>query len=118
MKWTLILLALGVARGIIFPDYRSELNIIIILFVTPIVISVLAFYWTAKYSQSKVLFFVVGLLAVYLSELIGVAVYGLSAGWHYVTDDLETHAVIYMTLAVQTVVYFVASGVTVFYQRS
>lgn len=40
-----------------------------------------------------------------LSELVGKAIYGYSTGWQNVTDDLETHAVIQMTVIVQTEVY-------------
>ena len=118
MKWILLLLAIGAGRGIIFPDYRFGPNAIIIPFVTPALIAALAFYWATKYAESKTLFFVVGLVAVYLSEMVGLIVYGWSAGWHYVTNDLETRAVAYLTLIVQTIVYIVSSGVAVASSRN
>lgn len=103
MKWIVALLTIGVLRGIIFPDYRFGPNIVIIPFVTPIVIGYLASYWSGKYSVSWL--GLIGYFSLLLSEIVGVAVYGYSTGWHNVTDDLETHAVIQMTVIVQTLVY-------------
>lgn len=118
MKWILFLLVIGIGRGIVFPDYRFGPNAIIIPFVTPALMAVLAFYWANRYSESKVLLLVVGMVAVYLSEIVGLIVYGWSAGWHYVTNDLETRAVLYLTLIVQTVVYIVSAGAAVASSRS
>ena len=103
MKWILALLTIGVFRGIVFPDYRFGPNIIIIPFLTPIVIGYLASFWSVKYSLPKLA--IVGYVSLLLSEVIGTAVYGYSTGWHNVTDDLVTHAVIQMTIIVQTIVY-------------
>lgn len=103
MKWILALLTIGIIRGVVFPDYRFGLNLVIIPFVTPIVIGYLASYWSVKYSVSKLA--IVGYVSVLLSQLVGTVVYGYSTGWNNVTDDLETYAVLKMTVIVQTGVY-------------
>lgn len=103
MKWILVLLTIGIIRGVVFPDYRFGPNLVIIPFVTPIVIGYLASYWSVKYSVPKLA--LVGYASVLLSQVVGTVVYGYSTGWHNVTDDLETHAVLQMTVIVQTGVY-------------
>lgn len=105
MKWILALLTIGLLRGIFFPDYRFDPNLIIIPFVTPIVIGYLASYWSVKYSVPKL--GISGYISLLLSQLVGTVVYGYSTGWHNVTDDLETQAVLQMTVMVQTGVYLV-----------
>ena len=86
-----------------FPDYRFGPNLVIIPFVTPIVVGYLASYWSVKYSIQRLA--VVGYVSLLVSQIVGTAVYGYSAGWDNVTDDLETHAVLQMTIIVQTGVY-------------
>ena len=105
MKWILALLTIGVIRGIVFPDYRFGPNLIFIPFITPIVIGYLTSYWSVKYSVPRLA--IVGYISLLLSELVGTAVYGYSTGWHNVTDDLVTHAVLQITVMVQTGVYLV-----------
>jgi hypothetical protein len=105
MKWIIALLTIGLFRGIFFPDYRFGPNLIIIPLVTPIVIGYLASYWSMKYCVSRLA--IVGYISLLLSQLVGTVVYGYSTGWQNVTNDLETLAVLQMTVIVQTVVYLV-----------
>ena len=107
MKWIALLLTLGVARGIVFPDYRFVPNLIIIPFFTPAGFAALSAYLAVVGKLNKSLAFACGLLAIYLSEIIGTVVYGYSVGWQYVTEDLETHAVIQATVLAQTIVYII-----------
>lgn len=109
MKWIILIVIVGVMRGILLPDYRWEPNIWLIPFATPVGLSALAVYLSTTKRLSKLLAFSTSLLSVYLSTVIGITVYGMSVGWEYVTEDIESQAVFGATIGVQTIVFIVAS---------
>jgi len=111
MKWIFLILMVGVVRGILLPDYRWQANIFLIPFLTPIVLSGLAVYLSKVGHLSKVAALSTSLFSVYLSTVIGVAVYGMSVGWQYVTEDIESQAVFIITMGVQTVTFIIATVV-------
>lgn len=114
MKWVPLILLIGIARGIVLPDYRWPPNIWLLPFITPIVLSTLAVYLFMTDRLGRLAAIVSSLLSVYLSTAIGVLVYGMSAGWQYVTDDTESKAVFCATIGVQTITYIVNTSLIYF----
>ncbi|MEI8616107.1 hypothetical protein P4S54_21590 [Shewanella sp. PP-He15 brown] len=114
MKWIALMLLIGIARGIVFPDYRWPPNIWLIPFITPMILSAFAVYLFMTARLGKLVAIVSSLLTVYLSTAIGVVVYGISVGWQYVTDDTESQAVFGATIVVQTITYIVTTSLIYF----
>jgi large-conductance mechanosensitive channel len=114
MKWITLILLIGIARGIVLPDYRWPPNIWLIPFITPIALSSLAVYLFMTDRLGKLAAIVSSLVSLYLSTAIGVLVYGMSAGWQYVTDDTESQAVFCATIGVQTITYIVTTSLIYF----
>jgi len=110
MKWILLILGIGLLRGIIFPDYRFGPNIIIIPFGMPLLMAGLIAYLVAKKHLRWPSSSMVGLGSVYLSTIVGIIVYGASVGWQYVTNDTESQAVFMATAGIQTVTYIIGLG--------
>ena len=117
MKWIIIIFGVGIIRGVLFPDYRFSANVIIIPFLMPLFLASLSTYLGVTKGLSLITMSIFGLLSVYLSTLIGIAVYGYSVGWRYVTDDGESQAVFAATLIAQTVIYLIALGVSLYIAR-
>lgn len=112
MKWILLIIGIGLFRGVVFPDYRFQPNIVIIPFGMPLLVAALSAYLGVTNRLSWLSSSIWGLLSVYLSTLIGVFVYGLSVGWQYVTDDTESQAVFMATIGIQTVTFLIGLGVS------
>ncbi len=112
MKWILLIIGIGIFRGIVFPDYRFSPNIIIIPFAMPLLIAVLVAYFGVTKRLSWLSSGGWGFSSVYLSTLIGIIFYGYSVGWQYVTNDTESQAVFMATAGIQTVTYFIGLGVS------
>jgi hypothetical protein len=106
-RWLLVFTAISLLRGLIFPDYRNDYALWVIPFITPAVCAIVAILaWltkklTLQWALSS------GFLAVLLSDVIGTIVYGMQAGWRYVTHDTETHAVLLLTLFIQIISFSV-----------
>ncbi len=108
------MLLIGIARGIVFPDYRWPPNIWLIPFITPMTLSAFAVYLFMTARLGKLVAIVSSLLSVYLSTAIGVVVYGISVGWQYVSDDTESQAVFGATIVLQTITYIVTTSLIYF----
>ena len=63
----------------------------------------MASYWSSKYSIVNLA--VVGFLALLVSDIVGILIYGYSTGWHNITEDFQTQAVLKVTVIVQVCVY-------------
>lgn len=118
MKWIIVITLLAIIRGVALPDYSWQPNIWLIPFVTPLVFAALATYISIKGYLNKLVIFPVSLLAIYISTVIGIIVYGSTSGWHYVFDDLESQAVFMATLGVQTITYLIAALAMLFAAKS
>ena len=105
------MMGIALIRGILFPDYRFEPNIILIPFGMPLLMAGIASYLVAKKHLKWLVSSLSGLVSVYVSTIIGIAVYGISVGWHYITDDTESQAVFMATIGIQTLTYLFALGV-------
>lgn len=103
--WIGLLLALGIIRGIFLSDYRFTPNIILIPFVTPCVFALLAAYLFSSRKLSTTKATIWGALAVYLSTIVGVLVYGNTAGWDYVMNDPMSRIFFTATMGIQTIFY-------------
>ena len=114
MKWTILILGIGILRGVIFPDYRFGPNIFIIPFGMPLLVVSIIAYLVAKKNLKWVSLSVTGLVSVYLSTGVGVIVYGASVGWQYVTNDTESQMVFMATLSFQTITYLIGLALSVF----
>jgi hypothetical protein len=112
MKWILLIIGIGILRGILFPDYRFQPNIVIIPFGLPLLLAALSAYLGATRRLSWLSASIWGLFSVYLSTLVGIFVYGMSVGWKYVIDDTESQAVFMATIGIQTVTFVLGLGVS------
>lgn len=106
-KLLLSLLILCIARGVAYPDYSLPFAVFVIPIIFPLVCSAIVSRAAHKHITTWKQSIAVGLLAVYLSEIIGVFVYGYSNGWQYITKDVVSQAIILGTIAVQTVVFLI-----------
>ncbi|QYJ97920.1 hypothetical protein K0J45_01305 [Shewanella alkalitolerans] len=109
MKWILLILLIGLIRGILLPDYRWAPNIWLIPFVTPVALSALAVYLASTKRLGKGIAITTSLLSLLMSTGIGVLVYGGAVGWQYVTEDTESQAVFLGTIGIQLITYIVAT---------
>ena len=112
MKWIILLISIGILRGIIFPDYGFSPNIFIIPFGMPLLIVLLAVYLSTTKRLSLVSSGLWGLFSIYISTLIGILVYGYTNGWQYVINDAESQTVFMATIGIQTITYLI--GLVVF----
>jgi hypothetical protein len=112
MKWILLIMGIGIFRGILFPDYRFQPNIVIIPFGLPLLLAALSAYLGATRRLSWLSVSIWGLFSVYLSTLVGIFVYGMSVGWKYVIDDTESQAVFMATIGIQTITFVLGLGVS------
>jgi len=95
MKWVILIISVGIFRGIIFPDYGFSPNIFIIPFGMPLLIVILITYLSTTKRLNWVSSSLWGLFSIYISTLIGVLIYGYTNGWGYIIDDTESQAVFY-----------------------
>tara|TARA_R110001599_G_scaffold109366_2_gene272910 strand:+ start:999 stop:1382 length:384 start_codon:yes stop_codon:yes gene_type:complete len=117
MKCILLTITIGIIRGVLFPDYRFGPNIIIIPFVFPALMACYVTYMVVKQKVSALSLSFWGFVSVLLSTGIGIVVYGLSVGWHYVTEDTESQAVFMATVMVQSVVYLIGLALCYFFAK-
>lgn len=108
---------IGFIRGILFPDYRFGPNIFIIPFVFPALMACFVTYMVVMQKESVLSLRFWGFVSVLLSTGIGIVVYGLSVGWHYVTEDTESQAVFMATVMVQSVVYLIGLAICYFFAK-
>jgi len=106
-KLLLLLFILCLARGVAYADYSRPFAAFVIPIIFPLVCSAIVSQAAHKQIATWKQLIAVGLLAVYLSEIFGVFVYGYSNGWHYITEDVVSQAIIIGTFAVQTVVFLI-----------
>jgi hypothetical protein len=97
MKWILLIIGIGILRGILFPDYRFQPNIVIIPFGLPLLLAALSAYLGATRRLSWLSASIWGLFSVYLSTLVGIFVYGM---------------VFMATIGIQTVTFVLGLGVS------
>ncbi|PIQ38880.1 MAG: hypothetical protein COW58_14845 [Thalassolituus sp. CG17_big_fil_post_rev_8_21_14_2_50_53_8] len=109
MKWILLILLVGLIRGVLLPDYRWQPSIWLIPFATPIVLSALAVYLASTKHLGKGVAIATALFSLLMSTCIGGLVYGVSVGFHYVTEDTESQAVLLATIGIQLITYIVAT---------
>jgi len=114
MKWIILILGIGILRGVIFPDYRFGPNIFIIPFGMPLLVVGIVAYLVAKKNLKWFALSVSGLVSVYLSTGVGILVYGASVGWQYVTNDVESQIVFMTTISFQTITYLIGLGLSSF----
>ena len=108
MKWIILIVCIGIFRGLIFPSYEFSPNIIIIPFGMPLLIVFLITYLSTTKRTSWVSSSLWGLFSIYISTLIGALVYGYTNGWQYIINDTESQAVFMATVGVQTVVFLIS----------
>lgn len=116
-KWITSIFLVSIARAVFFPDYRHNLSIAVILFLLPVICGALTIASRIKAKSKWSVIITTGLFAIYLSDVIGTVIYGFSAGWRYVKEDIETHAILISTVSIQTIVFLICILIGWGYQK-
>ena len=118
MSWILFLLMLGVIRGVLFFDYTFTPNTIILPVITPLFFALLAGYLFSTYRLPTGAAAIWGGLSLYLSSIVGMAVYGYIEGWDDIMNDPMSQIIFTAMLAVQTVIYVVCIALLIRYRHN
>jgi hypothetical protein len=117
VPWITVFLAIAVLRGFFFPDFRNDFSLLVIPFLTPVICAVLAVTASFKNTIRLWISLLFGFLCIILSDVIGTIVYGTQCGWHYVTDDVETQAVLLFEVVVQLITYLACYGIIILVRK-
>ncbi len=113
-KSVVILLALAVASGVLFPDHTTDPNFVIIPFVIPSVFALVCLSFVLRRQLSLAESCVGGWLALVVSGVIGILMYGLRTDWRYLNFGDLSYAFMLMSLIYQTLTYSVVFVIALF----